>query len=320
MSKHSLNIFSKLIKNAVTSNAQWYGDGSPTMPRRYDSQNTSKDRKLFARVLRKGRNERSGECEARLRLAEILDSCRPGRRCGILSCPECKRAFQRAFTVAQKRLVNRLRTMLEGQLVFITLIPTDWCFPCGRLVEFDLREFNASLLAKWESCAPGLPFTGATDLSFERSGSQKFLQPHLHLCTCTPNRLDLERALKTRFLPSVRYERPIKVKPAMDTNFILYIHKIYKTAELIRSQRRELPEFLLALRSVQPLDVLVTNESAMLRDCLTKTIVNEPTFLLEGKQRDFDLGSGRSSVAVRSIPVSCGEHQPITRRARTNEA
>ena len=55
----------------------------------------------------------------------------------------------------------------------------------------------------------------------------------------------------------VNYDYPVDVKEAVDLNFLPYIHKVIKINDLLRTGRTHLPELLLALDQINPLDLLV---------------------------------------------------------------
>ena len=93
---------------AVIANEYWYGDGAPLMHPSLSAANTAKRQAEVVDLLEQAAqrsNAKGDRKQARLlkKLANKIDRCRRGDRCGSLACPECARAFQRAKAAAQKK-------------------------------------------------------------------------------------------------------------------------------------------------------------------------------------------------------------------------
>jgi hypothetical protein len=67
----------------------------------------------------------------------------------------------------------------------------------------------------------------------------------------------LKKKLKSKFERAVKYGRPIDVLPARDLGFLAYQNKIIELPELLRHARTQLPELLLFLEEIEPLEFLV---------------------------------------------------------------
>jgi hypothetical protein len=73
----------------------------------------------------------------------------------------------------------------------------------------------------------------------------------------TSNPGNLERKLKLRFRKTKKYERPVEVKIPDDLGFLRYINKVIKLPHLLRTNRTHLPELLLVLDKIEPMDLMV---------------------------------------------------------------
>ena len=54
-----------------------------------------------------------------------------------------------------------------------------------------------------------------------------------------------------------KHDYPVDVTEAVNLDFLPYIHKIIKINELLRTGRTHLPELLLTLDQINPLDLMV---------------------------------------------------------------
>jgi len=97
---------------------------------------------------------------------------------------------------------------------------------------------------------------GSIDFSLEQSPIGKYWQPHWHLALHTHDPELLRENLMALFPPVLAYDYPVDVAEASDLDFVPYIHKIIKI-ELLRTGRTHLPELLLALDRINPLDPMV---------------------------------------------------------------
>ena len=141
---------------------------------------------------------------------------------------------------------------------FVTIIPLELNYPYATLHEFDAHEFNLHL--KDTLTRDGLirPFLGSIDFSLERSRLGKYWAPHWHLPLHTNDPEWLRKRLKGLFLPINKYDYPVDVREAFDLDFLPYIHKVIKINELLRTGRNHLPELLLTLDQINPLDLMVS--------------------------------------------------------------
>ena len=81
--------------------------------------------------------------EAYFKLYDRLEACRPKRRCGSMACPMCARAFQRAKTAAQMKLIRQLsKSQAKKDLVLVTLIPKTMTYGPGQFAQMDIRKAN----------------------------------------------------------------------------------------------------------------------------------------------------------------------------------
>ena len=60
------------------------------------------------------------------------------------------------------------------------------------------------------------------------------------------------------FPPINKHDYPVDVREAFDLDFLPYIHKVIKIKDLLRTGRNHLPELLLTLDQINPLELMVT--------------------------------------------------------------
>ena len=256
----------KKIHRAVLENSKWFGDGLPIMDEKFNAAQTDERRELFVEILRRAARRESnvGLSRAYPALADKLDFC-GDEKCGSSACPTCRRAYQRVATVAQTENIQQLSDLIPGKgLVFVTIVPVDYCFPCGTLHQLDIHEFNSALIGRLQEARLLHPLIGAVDFSLERTDTGlKYWQPHWHLNTWTRNRASFLKQLNKVFPRSEKYERPVDVRKPRDLNFFLYANKGFKIIHLLRNGRRQLPEFLLAMDRIDPLDLMVFHRFEM---------------------------------------------------------
>ena len=253
------------IRQRILNNDAWYGDGPPDMADSFNAEKTSRRRDLFVGFLRRAARckQKSDVARNYNLVADKLEWC-PVSRCGSSSCPECRRAFQRAFASAAEDFIHALTPSIEGKLVFISIIPVEYCFPVGTLSEFEVSEFNADLLNRFNEARIDLPFIAGTDFSIEKSaGGVKFWQPHWHISTWAENQRHLSQKLTKLFTRSEEGERVVHILKPKNLNFLVYAFKGFKIIELLRSSKRALPELLLNLDKIDPLDMVVSNRSSL---------------------------------------------------------
>ena len=248
---------------AVINNEDWYGDGPPSLGKFFTAGKTEKRQtevlKLVLQAAKraaKAGNQRLGD--ASFQLYDRLEACRPKRRCGSLACPMCARAFQRAKTAAQMKLIRQLsKSQADKDLVLVTLIPKTMTYGPGQFAQMDIPKANRWLKDVLKQAGIDRVIVGSADLSWETRRGGKYLQLHWHLAMWTLDIEALKRKLKRKFKRVKKYERPVDVKVAADLKFLGYLNKVTKLPELLRQARRQLPELLLALGKWDPLDLLV---------------------------------------------------------------
>ena len=160
--------------------------------------------------------------------------------------------------MAHRRLIFQLAiTHPKWLWCIITIIPLELNYPRGTLHEFDAGEFNIHLkeTLTWDGIIR--PFLGSIDFSLEQSSVGKYWQPHWHFPLHTSDPEMLRETLKDLFLPMEKYDYPVDVTEAFDLNFLSYIHKGIKINDLLRRGRTHLPELLLMLDRINPLELLV---------------------------------------------------------------
>lgn len=166
-----------------------------------------------ALMLTKGKN-------ANPALAEKLQACRKGSRCGSLACPECWRGGRRWETGAVMALLEKLGWS-PGQGYAFTAIPT-WlaCAP-GHLETHDLHKTESRLrTALARSEIADLPIIGGWDFSFNEHGEGSWTphwQPHLYLLLPTATNPELvKRSLESVLPRSEACPRPLKYRSIDD--------------------------------------------------------------------------------------------------------
>lgn len=138
-------------------------------------------------------------------------------------------------------------------------MPLELNYPHGTLHEFDADKFNRHLNETLIWGGLIRPFLGSIDFSLETSVIGKYWQPHWHFPLHTSNPKLLRERLKELFPPMVKYDYPVDVTEVIDFHFIPYIHKGIKINDLLRTGRTHLPELLLALDWINPLDLMVSH-------------------------------------------------------------
>jgi hypothetical protein len=243
---------------AVVNNPFWYGDRPRLLDERFNADNTRRRADMLIGILRRAASRRTERhlSQQYSSLADKLAACRPNRRCGSSACLECLRAFQQAKTVAHRRLIYKLATMHPNRLWYIvTIIPLEINYTSATLHEFNVDGFNRHLTDTLHGLTR--PFSGSIDFSLEPSRRGKYWQPHWHFTLQTNDPELLRDDLKWLFPPINRHDYPIDITEAKDLHFLPYIHKIIKIKHLLRTGRTHLPELLLALDQINPLDLMV---------------------------------------------------------------
>jgi len=247
---------------AVVNNPYWYSDRPQMLGERFNAANTRRRAAIFIEILRRAarrRNERHLSLDY-LRLADKLSFCSV-QRCGLAACLVCLRAFQQARSAANKEVLIELADLYRYvPLHHATIIPREIFYPCGDMHEFNHIEFSRHLVKRLEFAGVTQPFLGSIDFSFEDSPDfGKYLQPHLHVPLFAPDPEELKVRLLEEFPRYMKHDYPVDVAEVYDLRFLPYVHKGLKIIDLLRTGRTPLPELLLLLGNLKPLDLIVTN-------------------------------------------------------------
>jgi hypothetical protein len=246
----------------VISNEQWYGDGPPDLGKAFTAAKTAEPcslvRQITRRAAKRAKNEGADElAEAHQGLFDRLEACRPKHRCGSLACPNCARAFQKAKAAAQQAVIADLApARSKKQLVFVTVIPDRFMYQPDQLHRIDVKKANRWLKDRLKAISKRV-MLGSADLGWESRRGDPYIQLHWHLTMWTSNPNGLKAKLALIFPPTKDYERPVDVKPAADLEFLGYMNKSVKWPDLLRRNRRSLPELLLVLDRTEPLDLMI---------------------------------------------------------------
>jgi hypothetical protein len=247
---------------AVTSNEFWYGDQPPRLGPGFSAADATKRTSTVTEILLRAarRAEKDGTSDLAQGYYQLLDkieACRPGSRCGSLACPRCARAFQKAKIAAQQDAITEATKTGPGtHLVFVTVVPKAMMYDPGTLNEIDIKKANRWLKDTMRPVGKRL-MLGSADLGWETRRSGKYVQVHWHLAMWTRDKKSLKAKLGKVFLRRKKHEKPVRVIMAYDQGFLAYINKAIKLAELLRTNRKGLPELLLALDRTEPIDLMV---------------------------------------------------------------
>jgi hypothetical protein len=245
---------------AVVNNPYWYGDGPQLLDETFNAENTRERANILIDILRRAAKRRTERelSQQYSSLADKFSDCRFDR-CGSSGCLKCLRAFQQAKTVAHRRVISKIATLYPQSLqCFVTIIPLELNYSCATLHKFDAHEFNLHLKDTLTQDGLIRPFLGSIDISLEPSRLDKYWAPHWHLPLPTNDPEWLRKRLKDLFPPINKHDYPVDVREAFDLDFLPYIHKVIKINDLLRTGRTQLPELLLTLDQINPLDLMVT--------------------------------------------------------------
>jgi hypothetical protein len=254
---------------AVIANEYWYGDRPPLMHPSLSARKTGERRADVVDLLEKAANkskDTGDRDQSRLlrRLANKIDRCRAGDRCGSLACPECARAFQRAKADAQKRVfLASAPKPADGNsdpaktLVMVTVIPLNLHYSPAALAHLDIAKRTRWFKDVLTETGLAQMMVGSADISWEHRHNEDYYQLHWHLAMWTKNPQKLQKRLLRVFPPKNKYDRPVEVTKSRSLNFLPYINKAIKLPDLLRRNRQHLPQLLLALNRTAPLDLMV---------------------------------------------------------------
>jgi hypothetical protein len=248
----------------VTSNETWYGDQPPSLGPGFSAAKAKERTSTVTQILLRAakRAERNGTCdlaETYYQLLDKLDACRPRSRCGSLACPRCARAFQKAKIAAQQAAITRASKARPGRhLVFVTVVPKAMMYAPGKMDKIDIKKANRWLKDTMKKVV-NRTMLGSADLGWETRRRGKYIQVHWHLAMLIRDKKNLKLKLGKVFLRRKKHEKPVDVKMAYDDKFLGYMNKAIKLAELLRTNRKALPELLLVLNRTEPLDLMVSS-------------------------------------------------------------
>jgi hypothetical protein len=258
---------------AVTSNESWYTNRPPNLGQGFTAAETAERRTTVMDILlraakRATKNEDPEQAEGFYQVYDKLEACGLLDRCGSLACPRCARAFQKAKVVAQEEaVVQATKQRADKKLVFVTLIPPHLMYAPGEFHKINVKKANRWLKDALRSAVGKRMIFGSVDLSWETRRDEGYIQVHWHLVMWTSNPAKLAKKLKAAFGKTRRYERPVDVREASDFGFLGYMNKAIKLPELLRTNRRMLPELLLILDRAEPLDLMVFTKSRLTAQC-----------------------------------------------------
>ena len=247
----------------VINNKFWYGDDGPSLGRQFSASKMAERQQVVIELLWKAakKEEKAGNkklAEEYGNLGDKLNACSPRAHCGSLGCPPCARAFQRAKVAAQDLLIAELaKKRTDRRLVFVSVIPKGMTYAPGQFSQIDIPKANRRLKVALKPIGMNRIMVGSADLGWETRRGGKYIQLHWHLAMWTSNPTRLEKKLKSVFTPTKKYERPVDVTLTRDNGFLAYMSKGIKWPDLLRRNRTHIPELLVALDRMDPLELMV---------------------------------------------------------------
>lgn len=243
--------------HAILNNPYWFSNKSKLLKQTFSVENTKTRSRIVIDILGRAANSTSPFADQYPALIDKLSGCGI-IRCGSSACLNCLRAFQQAKTVAHRALISEVAQMYPQKLVYlVTIIPREHHYRRNTFHEFDDNAFKRLLGAPLNSFP--IPFVGSIDFSVEVCGDAKYIQPHFHLIMHASDCDELRERLKWHFPPLGKYEYPVDLKQMKDLDVVPYVHKEIKINHLLRNSRRHLPELLLTLDRIKPLDLMITH-------------------------------------------------------------
>ena len=247
----------------VMNNELWFGDGPPSLGKAFTAAETAKRHTLVIGLLYRAAKKAAKAKDTKLHdaygdLADKLYHCKPKARCGSLACPQCARAFQKAKVSAQQTVITDLAAdRSDKTLVFVSVVPKGMTYNPGKFSSIDIAKANRWLKDALKPIGTNRPIMGSADLGWESRRGGQYLQLHWHLALWTndPDQLDVK--LKEIFQRTQKHERPVDVTEAMDLGFLPYQNKAIKLPDLLRRNRKNLPELFLVLDQTDPMDLMV---------------------------------------------------------------
>jgi len=239
-----------------------FGDGEPDLGPVMTSAKVALRSRAVVDVLEKAatKAKSSGDHRRGRQLANLADDlrhCRPRSRCVSLACPQCLRALQRAKTeVFTQAAQARTATRSKARPVFVTIAPPQWVFEPSDLNKISLGKVVRWLKDTLRREGVDRPMLGSLDINVNNEGR---IRIHLHAVMWTKNSARLTARLKKALStsPDLKYARSVQVNGTRDLGFIAYSLKLVKFQELLRHNRKILPDLLLFLDRTKASDILV---------------------------------------------------------------
>jgi hypothetical protein len=247
--------------NEVLNNPYWFGDRPGLLTATFDAANTKARSKIVRDVLRRAGEVRSNVAHEYSILADKLSTC--GKiPCGSSACLNCLRAFQQAKSIAHRSVISEVLKLYPNKLVYlVTIIPRERNYRRNTLHDFDAEKFKRLVATGFAGYR--IPFVGSIDFDLQMVLQGKYFQPHFHAIMHTSDYEEWRSHLKWYFPPLGKSEYPVDLTEMLDLKAVPYVHKIIKIMALLRNGQRYLPELLLTLDRIEPLD-LMTNQGLVL--------------------------------------------------------
>ena len=128
--------------------------------------------------------------------------------------------------------------------------------------EIDVKKANRWLKDAMKPVGKRM-MLGSADLGWETRRSGKYIQVHWHLAMWTRDKKKLKAKLGKVFPRRKKHEKPVQVKMAYSHGFLGYMNKAIKLPDLLRTNRKGLPELLLVLDRTEPMDLMVYTQHSI---------------------------------------------------------
>jgi hypothetical protein len=138
-----------------------------------------------------------------------------------------------------------------------TVIPLHLRYTPADLPSLDIAKANRWLKDTLTKAGLTQMMFGSADIGWEYRRGKHYYQLYWHLAMWTDNPERLRKRLLKFFPPKNKYDRPVVITESLDLEFLPYLNKGIKPPDLLRRNRRHLPDLLLALDRTAPLDLMV---------------------------------------------------------------
>ena len=217
----------------------------------------------LAKSLRRGHRDQPEHQNNRL--ADLLEACRPNRRCLTAACLQCSAALQR-------RLIHRAKRRFAGSSVsLVTIVPTEAVVQIGELQTFQIAEHREHFRTFLRDLGfRNFTVYGGLDISLNVSSDGEWEShwcPHWCLLVSGPSADELRQALKGAIEPTELVMRPTMVRQVTSRRPYVFSYALKSTffrrttyrdanGRLCRSRPQALPprhrnELLVALAEVR---------------------------------------------------------------------